>query len=42
MSNNQPFFSPYNLPHFEISPATEGGGDVGPDPENKVTADGLI
>ena len=33
---------PYNLRHFEISPATGGGGLFGPDPENKVMVNGLI
>ena len=39
---------PYNLRHFEISPATGGGGGgeggrlFGPDPENKVTVTGSI
>ena len=33
-------FYPYNLPHFEISPAM--GGAFWPDPENKYKVNGLI
>ena len=32
----------YNLRHFDSSSATGGGVLFGPDPENKVTVNGLI